>query len=121
MQDLGGAPVATDRGAGYVPRPAEPEPQLVFVEFAVAGLAGPHPFREPACMLAGPCRHRALGRTPLPPLPPSLAPRSGPAPVIAEPGAVAGGGRPPRLHASAGRRFVACIHLRSPHALLWWG
>ncbi|MDN3271463.1 hypothetical protein [Streptomyces sp. MA15] len=53
LQDLVGAPVATDRGAGYVPRAAEPEPQLVFEEFAVARLARPHPFREPACMPAG--------------------------------------------------------------------
>jgi hypothetical protein len=53
LQDLVGATVATDRGAGYVPRPAEPEPRLVFAEFAVARLARPRPFREPACMPAG--------------------------------------------------------------------
>jgi hypothetical protein len=53
LQDLVGATVATDRGAGYVPRPAEPEPRLVFAEFAVARLARPAPFREPACMPAG--------------------------------------------------------------------
>ncbi|WP_331739637.1 hypothetical protein OG613_44165 (plasmid) [Streptomyces sp. NBC_00015] len=53
LQDLVGATVATDRGAGYVPRPAEPEPQLVFAEYAVIRLARPEPFREPACMPAG--------------------------------------------------------------------
>ncbi|MFJ3182342.1 hypothetical protein ACIPJN_28675 [Streptomyces sp. NPDC086796] len=52
LQDLAGAPVATDR-AGYVPRPAEPEPRLVFEEFAVARLGRPRPFREPGCMPAG--------------------------------------------------------------------
>jgi hypothetical protein len=53
LEDLVGAPVATDRGAGYVPRVAEPEPQPVFEEFAVARLPLPRPFREPACMPAG--------------------------------------------------------------------
>ncbi|MFM9633282.1 MULTISPECIES: hypothetical protein [Streptomyces] len=53
LQDLVGAPVATDRGTGYVPRPAEVEPRLVFEEFAVARLARPRPFREPQCMPAG--------------------------------------------------------------------
>ncbi|WP_329167301.1 hypothetical protein OHB49_44430 (plasmid) [Streptomyces sp. NBC_01717] len=53
LQDLVGAPVATDRGAGYVPRPKEPEPQMVFEEFAVALLARPRPFREPVCMPTG--------------------------------------------------------------------
>ncbi|MDX3695026.1 hypothetical protein PV726_32750 [Streptomyces europaeiscabiei] len=53
LQDLVGAPVATDRGADYVPHAAEPEPQLVFEEFAVVRLARPQPFREPACMPAG--------------------------------------------------------------------
>ncbi|GGS29285.1 hypothetical protein Snoj_25580 [Streptomyces nojiriensis] len=53
LQDLVGAPVATDRGAGYVPRPAEPEPQLVFEKFAVTRLARPRPFREPECMPTG--------------------------------------------------------------------
>ncbi|MFI0169502.1 hypothetical protein [Streptomyces sp. NPDC017095] len=53
LQGLVGAPVAADRGAGYVPRPAEPEPLLVFEEFAVACLARPAPFREPGCMPAG--------------------------------------------------------------------
>ena len=53
LQDLVGTSVATDRGAGYVPRAAEPEPQSVFREFAVARLARPRPFREPACMPAG--------------------------------------------------------------------
>ncbi|MER6563185.1 hypothetical protein ABT300_36735 [Streptomyces sp. NPDC001027] len=53
LQDTVGATVATDRGAGYVPRPTEPEPQLVFAECAVARLARPEPFREPACMPAG--------------------------------------------------------------------
>ncbi|MFE1476485.1 hypothetical protein ACFW6N_21865 [Streptomyces cyaneofuscatus] len=53
LQDLVGAPVATDRGTGYVPRAAEPEPQLVFEEFVVARLARPRPFREPVCMPTG--------------------------------------------------------------------
>jgi hypothetical protein len=53
LQDLVGAPVATDRGTGYVPRPAEPEQRLVFGEFAVSRLARPRPFREPVCMPAG--------------------------------------------------------------------
>ncbi|MER0476777.1 hypothetical protein ABR737_00120 [Streptomyces sp. Edi2] len=53
LEDLVGAPVARDRGAGYVPRTAEVEPELVFERFAVARLARPHPFREPACMPAG--------------------------------------------------------------------
>ncbi|MFF1407665.1 hypothetical protein [Streptomyces sp. NPDC058294] len=53
LQDLVGATVVTDRGAGYLPRPAEPEPRLVFAEFAVTRLARPRPFREPACMPAG--------------------------------------------------------------------
>ncbi|WP_328863100.1 hypothetical protein [Streptomyces sp. NBC_00306] len=53
LQDLVGAPVATDRGAGYLPRAAEPEGQLMFEEFAVARLARPYPFREQACMPAG--------------------------------------------------------------------
>lgn len=53
LQDLVGGPVATDRGAGYPPRAAEPEPQLMFEEFAVARLARPHPFREHACVSAG--------------------------------------------------------------------
>ncbi|MGW2035242.1 hypothetical protein [Streptomyces sp. NPDC001811] len=53
VRHLVGAPVATDRGAGYVPRAAEPGPRWVFEEFAVARLARPLPFREPACMPAG--------------------------------------------------------------------
>ena len=53
LQDLVGATVATDRGDGYVPLAVEPEPRLVFAEFAVARLARPEPFREPACMPAG--------------------------------------------------------------------
>ncbi|MEV6680724.1 hypothetical protein AB0N09_28240 [Streptomyces erythrochromogenes] len=53
LQDLVGVPVATDRGAGYVPRPAEAEPRLVFSAFAVSRLARPNPFREPQCMPAG--------------------------------------------------------------------
>ncbi|GAA4031002.1 hypothetical protein [Streptomyces plumbiresistens] len=53
LQDLVGVSVATDRGASYVPRAVEPEPQLVFEEFAVIRLARPHPFREPECMPAG--------------------------------------------------------------------
>ncbi|SFT31424.1 hypothetical protein SAMN04487982_11960 [Streptomyces sp. ok210] len=53
LQNLVGGPVATDRGAGYVPRDAEPEPQMVFEAFAVARLARPRPFREPVCMPTG--------------------------------------------------------------------
>jgi hypothetical protein len=53
LQDLVGAEVDTDRGPGYVPRPTEAEPRLVFEEFAVAGLARPRPFRQPDCMPAG--------------------------------------------------------------------
>ncbi|MFD7705424.1 hypothetical protein [Streptomyces caelestis] len=53
LQDLVGTPVATDRGDGYIPRAAEPEPRLVFTEFPVARLARPAPFREPACMPTG--------------------------------------------------------------------
>uniref|UniRef100_UPI002F9173FB hypothetical protein n=1 Tax=Streptomyces cellulosae TaxID=1968 RepID=UPI002F9173FB len=53
LEALVGMPVATDRGDGYVPRPEEPEPQLVFGEFAVVRLARPRPFREPACMPSG--------------------------------------------------------------------
>lgn len=53
LQDLLGTPIATDRGAGYVPRPTVPEPRLVFGKFAVVGLARPEPFREPQCMPAG--------------------------------------------------------------------
>ncbi|MFE9637037.1 hypothetical protein [Streptomyces sp. NPDC006463] len=53
LLDLVGAPVATDRGTGYVRRPVEPEPQLVFEEFAVTRLARPRPFREPQCMPVG--------------------------------------------------------------------
>ncbi|MFJ4473133.1 hypothetical protein ACIP2X_37355 [Streptomyces sp. NPDC089424] len=53
LQDLVGTPVAADRGDGYAPRAAEPEPLLVFEEFAVVRLARPAPFREPECMPAG--------------------------------------------------------------------
>ncbi|MES9520809.1 hypothetical protein [Streptomyces capoamus] len=53
LEELVGAEVATDRGTGYVPRPAEPEPRLVFEEFAVVRLGRPRPFREPDCMPAG--------------------------------------------------------------------
>ncbi|MGW7196210.1 hypothetical protein [Streptomyces chryseus] len=57
LQDLVGAAVATDRGAGHMPRIEEPEPQpqpqLVFEKFAVVRLARPQPFREPTCMPAG--------------------------------------------------------------------
>ncbi|MFE2046779.1 hypothetical protein ACFXAZ_38870 [Streptomyces sp. NPDC059477] len=53
LRDLVGAEVAAGRGAGYVPRPAEPEPRLVFEEFAVVRLGRPEPFREPGCMPAG--------------------------------------------------------------------
>lgn len=53
VRDLVGAEVAAGRGAGYVPRPAAPEPRPVFEPFAVARLGRPRPFREPACMPAG--------------------------------------------------------------------
>ncbi|MEU9983601.1 hypothetical protein [Streptomyces sp. NPDC050856] len=36
-----------------MPRAAEPEPLLVFAEFAVTRLARPAPFREPVCMPTG--------------------------------------------------------------------
>ncbi|MEV5177972.1 hypothetical protein AB0L10_44870 [Streptomyces flaveolus] len=52
LEELVGAKVATDRGASYVPRPAEAEPRPVFEKFAVARLSRPHPFREPGCMPA---------------------------------------------------------------------
>ncbi|MGW6202057.1 hypothetical protein ACWF9B_00150 [Streptomyces sp. NPDC055089] len=59
LQSLIGTVAATDRGAGYVPRPEVPEPQLVFEKFAVVRLARPKPFREPACMPTGvPCWRR---------------------------------------------------------------
>ncbi|MCX4783881.1 MULTISPECIES: hypothetical protein [unclassified Streptomyces] len=66
LQDLLGATVATDRGADYVPRPAEPGPRLVFAEFAVAHLARPRPFREPACMPVGVPAWRRWARQILP-------------------------------------------------------
>ncbi|MGW2100164.1 hypothetical protein ACWCPX_21105 [Streptomyces olivaceoviridis] len=67
LQDLVGAQVAKERGAGYVPRAAEPpKPQLLFAEFAVARLARPRPFREPACMPAGVPWWRRLLRQVLP-------------------------------------------------------
>ncbi|MGW4599307.1 hypothetical protein ACWEOA_29055 [Streptomyces sp. NPDC004457] len=50
---LVGAPVATGRGAGYVPRAAKSEVRWAFEEFAVARLAPSRPFREPTCMPAG--------------------------------------------------------------------
>ncbi|MFD3334630.1 hypothetical protein ACFWV1_18520 [Streptomyces sp. NPDC058700] len=53
LQDLVGAPVATDRGTGYVPRPVLPQPLLEFDEFPVVRLGRPRPFREPGCMPAG--------------------------------------------------------------------
>ncbi|MFE9769441.1 hypothetical protein ACFYPC_33815 [Streptomyces sp. NPDC005808] len=53
LEALVGARVDEDRGAGYVPRPEEPEPQLVFEAFAVVRLARPRPFRESQCMRAG--------------------------------------------------------------------
>lgn len=53
LENLVGTPVADDRGSGFVPRPEELEPQLLFEEFAVVRLARPRPFREPACMPAG--------------------------------------------------------------------
>ncbi|MFE6555655.1 hypothetical protein ACFVHS_45975 [Streptomyces sp. NPDC057746] len=39
LEDLVGTPVATDRGASYIPPPAEPEPQLSFEVTAVRRLA----------------------------------------------------------------------------------
>ncbi|RSS36817.1 hypothetical protein EF912_35255 [Streptomyces sp. WAC07061] len=53
LQDLLGAPVDGGCGTSYVPRPAAPQPKLVFSEFPVARLGRPHPFREPHCMPAG--------------------------------------------------------------------
>ncbi|MFE4328997.1 hypothetical protein ACFRQM_05930 [Streptomyces sp. NPDC056831] len=53
LEALVGGPVETGRGAGYVPRPAEPEQEMVFEEFAVVRLARPRPFRQPECMPAG--------------------------------------------------------------------
>ncbi|WP_446046438.1 hypothetical protein [Streptomyces olivaceus] len=53
LEDMVGAEVASDRGDGYVPRPADPGPRLVFEEFAVVRLGRPRPFREPDCMPAG--------------------------------------------------------------------
>ncbi|MFD5066146.1 hypothetical protein, partial [Streptomyces sp. NPDC058394] len=50
---LVGGTVEADRGAGYVPRPVEPDPEMVFEEFAVLRLARPKPFREPGCMPVG--------------------------------------------------------------------
>ncbi|MFF3326499.1 hypothetical protein [Streptomyces sp. NPDC002889] len=53
LEALVGSPVEADRGSGFVPRPQDPEPQLVFEPFAVVRLGRPRPFRAPACMLAG--------------------------------------------------------------------
>ncbi|MEC4575082.1 hypothetical protein [Streptomyces virginiae] len=53
LDALVGGVVETSRGSGYVPRPLEPEPKVVFEEFAVTRLARPRPFREPQCMPAG--------------------------------------------------------------------
>lgn len=53
LEALVGVPVAVDRGAGYVPRPEEPEGKRVFAEFAVVRFAQPEPFRAPVCMPAG--------------------------------------------------------------------
>ncbi|MGW2272592.1 hypothetical protein [Streptomyces yangpuensis] len=53
LDALVGGAVETGRGAGYVPRLAEPDPQMLFEEFAVTRLARPRPFREPHCMPAG--------------------------------------------------------------------
>lgn len=46
LEDLVGLPVATDRGTGYTPPPAEPEPQVSFEVTAVRRLARPRPFRD---------------------------------------------------------------------------
>ncbi|MFG2304527.1 hypothetical protein [Actinacidiphila glaucinigra] len=53
LEDLVGLPVATDRGTGYTPPPADPEPQVSFEVMAVRRLARPRPFREPDCMPSG--------------------------------------------------------------------
>ena len=50
LRVLVGQAVEEDRGAGYVPRVPEPEPEPVFEVVAVADLAVPRPFREPGCM-----------------------------------------------------------------------
>jgi hypothetical protein len=44
LEYLVGAAVDTGRGDGYVPRPVEAEPRLVFDEFAVTRLDWPRPF-----------------------------------------------------------------------------
>ncbi|MGP3777131.1 hypothetical protein ACTWJ8_40485 (plasmid) [Streptomyces sp. SDT5-1] len=53
LRVLVGGEVDPGRGVGYVPRPAVPEPRLVFREFAVVRLGRPHPFRERGCMPKG--------------------------------------------------------------------
>jgi hypothetical protein len=69
---LVGADVAADRGAGYVPRPAEPVVPERFSAVRVALFPRPDPFREDGCMPAGtpPVRravrqlaHRRRGRS----------------------------------------------------------
>ncbi len=53
LEELVGGPVATDRGADYVPPAPEPEPEARFEVMAVRELSRPHPFREPGCMPEG--------------------------------------------------------------------
>jgi hypothetical protein len=50
---LVGAPFDTDRGAGFRPRPVEPEPEPRYGTAWVLGLPRPEPFRNPQCMPAG--------------------------------------------------------------------
>ncbi|WP_331732040.1 hypothetical protein [Streptomyces sp. NBC_00989] len=53
LKELVGTRVEEGCGDGYVPRPEEPEPDLVFEEFTVVRLARPRPFRKPECMPVG--------------------------------------------------------------------
>jgi hypothetical protein len=66
LDQLVGSPVDPDRGAGYVPRPAEPEPELYFEVWPVSRLPRPEPFREPRCMPGGPPQWRRLLHSALP-------------------------------------------------------
>lgn len=53
LRQLVGRPVDTGRGAGYVPRPVVPGPELHFEVWPVRRLGRPSPFREPECMPTG--------------------------------------------------------------------
>ncbi|MGV9933596.1 hypothetical protein ACWDY4_23845 [Streptomyces olivaceoviridis] len=52
LRDLVSALVAAERGAGYVPRAARPEPQMLFAGFTGGPPRPPRPLREPTCMPA---------------------------------------------------------------------